>query len=113
MSVASRRQILAAALCALLTLPAAALAAGPKLSVERAAARSESFAAQICEHDPNCARHGVLNCRRQSRRVVICRVFDERKTRAQGRYTCSRLIRLALDPATGRVPVTGLGPWHC
>jgi hypothetical protein len=45
--------------------------------------------------------------------VILCRVFDERKTHVQGRYECSRLIRVALDPASGRIPVTGLGRWQC
>ena len=45
--------------------------------------------------------------------MALCRIFDVRKTRVQGRYECSRLIRVALDPANGRVPVTGLGRWHC
>jgi hypothetical protein len=102
------------ALCvALLVLPAASPAAGPKLPIGTAAERSARFAERTCDRDRNCVRHGVLNCRRDSRRVVLCRIFDERDTRAQGRYECSRLIRVALEPRTGRVPVTGLGRWHC
>jgi hypothetical protein len=54
-----------------------------------------------------------MNCRRQGRNIALCRIFDERKTRVQGRYTCQRLVRVALDPATRRTPVTGLGSWHC
>jgi hypothetical protein len=92
--------------------PRSALA-GPKLSIDAAAERSARFAERTCDRDRNCVRHGVLNCRRQSRRVVLCRIFDERETRIQGRYECSRLIRVALDPASGRVPVTGLGRWQC
>jgi len=115
MSVASRRHIVGIALCALLTVLATstALAAGPKLRIDRAGERSARFAERTCDRDRNCVRHGVLNCRRQARRVVICRVFDERDTRAQGRYECSRLIRVALAPASRRVAVTGLGRWHC
>jgi hypothetical protein len=45
--------------------------------------------------------------------VVLCRIFDERETRRQGQYRCNRLIRVTLDPETGRMPVTGLGRWHC
>jgi len=93
-------------------LPGSALA-GQKLSIDAAAERSARFAEQVCDRDRNCVRHGVLNCRRQSRRVVLCRVFDERDTSAQGRYDCSRLIRVALDPASGQIPVTGLGRWEC
>ena len=58
-------------------------------------------------------RYGVLNCNRQSLHVVFCRIFDERSTESQGKYECNRLIRVALDPNTFRVVVTGLGPWHC
>ena len=113
-SVASRSLTAAVALCAVaIALPVATSLAGPKLPIGTAAERSARFAERICKRDRNCVRHGVLNCRRQSRRVVICRIFDERDTRAQGRYECSRLIRVALDPASGRVPITGLGRWHC
>jgi hypothetical protein len=112
--VAFRSVILASAVLATLALPPAiALAGGAKLSIDAASERSARFAERICGRDRNCVRHGVLNCKRQSRRVVLCRVFDERDTRAQGRYECSRLIRVALDPASGRVPVTGLGRWQC
>jgi hypothetical protein len=111
---AFRSVLLALALLGALAIPpGSALAASPKLPIDAAAERSAGFAERTCDHDRSCVRHGVLNCRRQSRRVVLCRVFDERDTSAQGRYECSRLIRLALDPATGRVPVTGLGRWQC
>ena len=110
----SRSGILVAfALLAVLAIPPGSAAAGLKLSVESGAERSARFAERTCARDRNCVRHGVLNCRRQSRRVVLCRIFGERRTRTQGRYVCSRLIRVALDPATGRAPVTGLGRWHC
>jgi hypothetical protein len=55
----------------------------------------------------------VLNCRRDAPRVAFCRIFLQRHTKAQGRYTCNRLIRLSMDPKTHRIPVTGLGRWHC
>ena len=100
------------ALCAALGAlagPAMAL----RLTTDRAGDRSLDFAERTCNRDRLCVRFGVLNCKRQSRRVVLCRVFDERKTHVQGRYECSRLIRVALDPASGRVPVTGLGRWQC
>ena len=104
---------MAFALFAALAVAPASAVAGQKLATDAAAERSARFAERTCDRDRNCVRHGVLNCRRQSRRVVLCRIFDERETRTQGRYECSRLIRVALDPASGRVPVTGLGSWHC
>jgi hypothetical protein len=102
-----------AALLATLAIPPGTALAGPQLPIDAAAERSAEFAKSTCDRDRNCVRQGVLNCRRQSRRVVLCRIFDERKTPAQGRYKCSRLIRLALDPASRQVPVTGLGRWQC
>ena len=78
-----------------------------------AAQKSGLFAKRTCAHDSSCVRHGVSNCRRQSRRVVLCRIFDERDTSVQGKYRCTRLIRVSLDPATQRTPVTGLGRWNC
>lgn len=110
---ASRSVVVGFALLATLALPPGSALAGPKLTIDAAAERSERFAERTCDRDRNCVRHGVLNCRRQSRRVALCRIFDERHTRAQGRYECSRLIRVALDPGSGRVPVTGLGRWQC
>ena len=95
-----------------IALPAPATASLP-LPVERAAAKSAEFAARLCDKDPHCVSDGVLNCDRQSPRIVLCRIFDERSTRAQGTYRCERMIRVALDAATGRAPVTGIGPWHC
>jgi hypothetical protein len=102
---------------ALLVCAALAAIAGPaaalKLPVERAEQRSLDFAERTCARDKHCVRAGVLNCRRQSPKVVLCRIFDERRTQVQGRYRCERLIRLSLDPRTRRLPVTGLGSWHC
>ncbi len=101
--------ILALAVLATAAEPALAL----RLDIERAERRAADFAKRTCARDRHCVRHGVLNCRRQARRVVLCRVFDDRKTRIQGRYRCRRLVRLSLDPRTRRVPITGLGRWHC
>jgi hypothetical protein len=100
-----------AAGCIALTAPAA-LAVAAKLPVPLASERSSRFAKGTCDRDKHCVRYGVLNCRRQSRRVVLCRIFDERKTEVQGRYRCNRLVRVGLDPPH-RTPVTGLGRWHC
>lgn len=96
---------------ALLAQPAVALAL--TLTIERAGDRSADFAARTCDRDEHCIAHGVLNCHRQGRHVVLCRIFDDRRTEVQGRYRCSRLIRLSLDPRSRRVPVTGLGHWQC
>jgi hypothetical protein len=84
-----------------------------KLTVAAARERAATFAERTCRHDENCAGAGVKNCRRQSRRVVICRIFDLRKTIHQGNFICTRLVRLALQPGVGRVPVTGVGLWSC
>ena len=101
--------LLVSAALAATAVPAAAL----ELPLERAEQRSLDFAERICARDKHCVRFGVLNCRRQGPKVALCRIFDERRTPAQGRYRCERLIRLSLDPRTQRLPVTGLGDWHC
>lgn len=102
---------------ALLVCAAMAAIAGPaaalKLPVERAKQRSLDFAERTCARDKHCVSFGVLNCRRQRPQVVLCRIFDERRTRIQGRYRCERLIRMSLDPVSRRLPLTGLGDWHC
>jgi hypothetical protein len=85
------------ALCATLGAlagPAMAL----RLSMDRAGDCSLDFAERTCTRDKHCVRFGVLNCRRQSRHVVLCRIFDERRTPVQGKYRCERLIRLSLEP---------------
>jgi hypothetical protein len=104
---------LAAVLCvalATLTAPAAAVV---KLQIPRAAEKSGVFAMHTCAHDESCVRHGVLNCHRKTLHIVLCRIFIRRHTVVQGRYECTRLIRLSIVPRTHRVPVTGLGRWHC
>jgi hypothetical protein len=101
--------LLACAALAALAAPAAAV----KLSFERAEKRSLDFAERTCARDKHCVDFGVLNCRRHAPKVILCRVFDERRTRIQGRYRCERLVRMSLDPRTLRLPVTGLGDWHC
>ncbi len=95
------------------------LLAGPasanddKLTIPRASEKAEGFAKRTCDRDESCVRSGVLNCNRKGRRVVHCRIFDERHTDAQGNYKCNREIRMVMDPDTHRVPVNGLGRWHC
>jgi hypothetical protein len=106
--------MLGAALAAYLVLTAPPLgAASLRLTIERAGDRASEFAGRTCKRDKHCVRSGVVNCRRESRNVVFCRVFDERRTTIQGRYRCTRLARLTLDPRSRRVPVTGLGDWQC
>lgn len=103
--------IAASATFALLAVPAGADSV--KLSIPAARERAAAFAESTCKHDPSCAGHGVRNCRRQRARVVLCRIFDHRKTDEQGNFVCTRLIRLGLEPRTGRIPVTGVGNWDC
>jgi hypothetical protein len=95
--------------------PAAiATAAGAtKLQVPVASHRAASFAKRTCDHDASCVRSGVSNCRRQRARVVLCRVFLRRRTDVQGRYRCTRLVRLSLIPGTRHARVTGVGSWRC
>lgn len=104
-------QILPAA-AALLLLTAAPASAGERLSIPAARERAGVFAERTCAHDESCHDAGVQNCRRQSERVVLCRIFDHRRTEEQGNFVCTRLIRLALTPG-GRIPVTGVGNWTC
>lgn len=90
-----------------------ALAAAGRLSIPRARERAEAFAESTCAHDKSCARSGVMGCRRQGDRVVLCRIYDHRRTEKQGDFRCTRLVRLGLQPRTHRVPVTGVGGWDC
>jgi hypothetical protein len=98
------------ALTWVLAIPALAAV---KLPVQTAADKAFVFAKHTCAHDQNCTRYGVTNCHRQSLHVVLCRIFDERSTEAQGNYHCTRLVRVALDPVTYRIVVTGQAPWQC
>lgn len=103
------------AACLALVCAGQAGAAG-KLPIPVAAKRAEAFAAQTCEHDDNCARSGVSNCKRQKPRVVLCRIFLHRRTAAQGHYRCTRLIRLV--PAQDKLhpmhaKLNGVGRWSC
>jgi hypothetical protein len=97
-----------------LTWAMATPAAGAvKLPIATAADKAFVFAKRTCAHDRNCVRYGVTNCRRQSLHVVLCRIFDERSTEAQGKYQCTRLVRVVLDPVTYRIVITGQGDWQC
>jgi hypothetical protein len=98
------------ALTWMLALPAIAAV---KLSIPTASERALAFAKRTCSHDKSCVKYGVTNCRRQGLHVVLCRIGDERDTEAQGRYVCTRLVRVALNPANQKVRITGLGEWSC
>ena len=108
----SRRLAALPAAAALLLLGAVPASAGEKLTIPAARERAAGFAANTCAHDSSCHQAGVQNCRRQSDRVVLCRIFDHRKTEEQGNFVCTRLIRLGMKP-DGRIPVTGVGNWTC
>lgn len=101
------------AFVAVLALFAISATAAVKLPVSVAADKAFIFAKRTCNKDRNCIRYGVTNCHRQSLHVVICRIFDERNTEAQGKYTCTRRVRVALDPYTYQVKVTGVAAWQC
>jgi len=107
---ALRIALATAALFACLALPAQA---GERLSISAARERAENYAETTCKHDSSCAKAGVKNCRRHSARVVLCRIFDHRKTEEQGNFVCTRLVRFSLMPKTGKIPVTGVSDWSC
>ena len=109
----SNPSLLLAAVAIALLAWAPAASAATTLSIPAAREKSAQFAESTCAQDQSCIRNGVLNCRRDSPRVAFCRIFLQRHTKAQGHYTCNRLIRLSMDPKTHRIPVTGLGRWHC
>jgi hypothetical protein len=109
-----RALVLALGVLALLGAGIAAATAGEvKLTIPRAIERAGVFAESTCKQDESCVHSGVLNCNRKGKLVVHCRIFDERRTDAQGNYRCNREIRMVMDPKTRRAPVNGLGRWHC
>jgi hypothetical protein len=40
-------------------------------------------------------------------------MYVERSTAAQGQYNCQKLVRVALDPITYKILVTGTSDWSC
>jgi hypothetical protein len=110
MSRGLRIALAAAALFACLVVTAQA---GETLSIPDARERAAKYAETTCEHDSSCAKAGVKNCRRHSARVVLCRIFDHRKTEEQGNFLCTRWVRFSLQPKTGKIPVTGVSDWSC
>ena len=109
----SRRLVLLLAAAALLLVSAPPALAGEKLSIPDARERAGTFAASTCEHDSSCHNAGVQNCRRLADRLVLCRIFDHRKTDEQGNFLCTRLVRLARQPPEPGVKVTGVSDWTC
>ena len=109
----SRRLCLLLLSCFVFATAALPAEAGVKLTIPAARERAAAFAANTCAHDKSCAGSGVRGCRRHSERVVLCRIFDHRKTEEQGNFVCTRLVRLALKPPSPRVLVTGLSDWAC
>jgi hypothetical protein len=99
--------------CMLLGTAAMPAVAAVKLPVQTAANKAFVFAKHTCSHDFHCVRYGIRNCNRQSLHVVLCRMYVDRKTNAQGNYTCQKLVRVAVDPFDYRVVVTGNGNWAC
>lgn len=106
-----RLGLLLAGVALLLAAPPAS--AGERLPIPVARDRAATFAEKICTHDTSCASSGVRNCRRLADRIVLCRIFDHRKTEAQGSFVCTRLVRLALKLPSRKVPVTGVSDWNC
>ena len=98
---------------ALLLVVAPPASAGEKLTIPAARERAERFAESTCRHDSSCANSGVQTCRRSTDHVVFCRIFDHRKTDAQGNFLCTRWVRLSLRLPSRRVPVTGVSEWDC
>jgi hypothetical protein len=105
-----RLSIAVAAIFAAIALPAEGAAV---LTIPLAREKAAAYAERTCSHDSRCARSGVRACSRQSAHVVLCRIFDHRKTDEQGNFLCTRLVRLALEPSSHRVPVTGVSNWAC
>jgi hypothetical protein len=98
---------------ALLSAVAMPAVAAVKLPVSIAAQKAFIFAKHTCAHDVHCVKYGTTNCRRISLHVVFCRMYNERSTAAQGRYACSKYVRVILDPITFKVIVTGNSGWSC
>ena len=98
--------------CSLLA-PATGAAPATKLTIPDAREKAGVFAERTCDRDKSCVNYGVLNCRREGPLIVHCRIFDERRTEVQGLYRCNREIRMVMNRNTHRIPVTGLGRWHC
>jgi hypothetical protein len=98
------------ALLAAVAMPAVAAV---ELPAKTAADKAFIYAKHTCAHDVHCVKYGITNCRRISLHVVFCRMYVERSTAAQGQYNCQKLVRVALDPITYKILVTGTSDWSC
>ncbi len=109
------KRLLCAFLASLLLLATAAMpaVAAVKLPVKLAGDKAFIFAKNTCAHDVNCVKYGITNCNRQSLHVILCRMYVERSTAAQGDYDCQKLVRVVLDPITYKIVVTGTSNWAC
>jgi hypothetical protein len=109
------KRLLCALLASLMLIWAVAMpaAAAVKLPVSVAGDKAFIYAKHTCAHDLSCVKYGITNCRRISLHVVFCRMYVERSTAAQGRYDCQKYVRVALDPITYKILVTGTSPWAC
>src|SRR5262249_32816674 len=89
------------------------VAAAVKSPAQPAGEKASVSAKHTFSHDTPCAKYGIPNCNRQGGHVVLCRIYVERSTRAQGRYACQKLVRVALAPIPYRIVVTGTTSWNC
>ena len=107
------------ALVAVLAALAAGLVAAPsasahKLTIKAAATKAFYYAQRACNVDQYCDRFGLVRARRQSLHVVIVTIFNDRTTPAQGRYRCTRLVRVAYRSGFSNKPtITGFSKWNC
>jgi hypothetical protein len=110
-----KRVLLAAALAAVaVSAVAVENASGHELSIKAAATKSFYYSHRACNVDPACDRYGVLKCERQQAHVVICEIFTDRNTAAQGRYRCTRDVRVAYRCSCSTKPtITGFSEWRC
>jgi hypothetical protein len=108
------KRFLAASMATLIAAGVLALPAGAaiQLTINGAAQKTMNYAQSTCDHDPHCVRYGVSNCNRQGLHVVLCRFYLDRETAAQGDYTCTKLVRVALAPDY-RPVITGTGDFSC
>ena len=84
------------------------------LTIRAAQTKSFYYAHRACNVDRYCDRYGVRTCRRQQAHVVICDIFNDRDTPAQGRYRCFRLVRVSYrTPYSTKPTLTGFGNWRC
>ena len=110
------KRILLAATLAAVSLSAVLAATAPahQLTIRAASTKAFYYANRACNVDRYCDRYGLLNCYRQAAHVVICRIVNDRDTPAQGRYRCTRLVRVAYRSPSSRKPtLTGFGRWQC